>query len=80
MKRERILIIDPNPLDGTALRASLCEAGFDAVEASTTDGALALVPSFQPAAVVVDGGLSDADPATVVLGNTTWSTTGRRPT
>jgi two-component system NtrC family response regulator len=66
MKRERILIVDPNPLDGAALRASLCEAGFDAVEASSTDGALALVPSFQPAAVVVDGGLPDADPAVVV--------------
>jgi two-component system NtrC family response regulator len=66
MKRERILIVDPNPLDGAALRASLCEAGFDAVEAASTDGALALVPSFQPAAVVVDGSLSDADPATVV--------------
>jgi two-component system NtrC family response regulator len=66
MKRERILIVDPNPLDGTALRASLCEAGFDAVEAGSTDGALALVPSFQPAAVLVDGSLPDADPVTVV--------------
>jgi two-component system response regulator HydG len=66
MKRERILIVDPNPLEGAALRASLCEAGFDAVEAPSTDGALSLVPSFQPAAVLVDGALPDADPATVV--------------
>jgi two-component system, NtrC family, response regulator HydG len=66
MKRERILIVDPNPLDGAALRASLCEAGFDAVEASSVEGALALVPSFQPAAVVVDGALPDADPAQAV--------------
>ena len=66
MKRERILIVDPNPLDGAALRASLCEAGFDAVEASSTEGALALVPSFQPAGVVVDGALADAEPAVVV--------------
>ncbi len=66
MKRERVLIVDPNPLDGAALRASLCEAGFDAVEASSTEGALALVPSFQPAAVLVDGALADAEPAAVV--------------
>jgi two-component system NtrC family response regulator len=66
MKRERILIVDPNPLQGASLRASLCEAGFDAVEAPSTDGALALVPSFQPAAALVDGALPDADPTGVV--------------
>src|SRR6266508_5278558 len=66
MKRERILIVDPNPRDGAALRAALCESGFDAVEASSTDGALALVPSFQPAAVLVDAGLPDVDPAAMV--------------
>ena len=53
MKRERVLIVDPNPLEGASLRSALCENGFDAVEASTADGALALVPSFQPAAVLV---------------------------
>jgi two-component system NtrC family response regulator len=61
MKRDRILIIDPNPLEGAALRSALCESGFDAVEASTAEGALALVPSFQPAAVLVDGALPDVD-------------------
>jgi two-component system, NtrC family, response regulator HydG len=66
MKRDRILIVDPNPLEGAALRAELCESGFDAVEASSADGALALVPSFQPAAVLVDGALPDVDGATVV--------------
>jgi two-component system, NtrC family, response regulator HydG len=66
MKRDRILIIDGNPLDGAALRAALCEGGFDAVEASTAEGALALVPSFQPAAVLVDGGLSDVDPVVMI--------------
>jgi two-component system NtrC family response regulator len=66
MKRDRILIVDSNPLEGAALRAELCESGFDAVEASSADGALALVPSFQPAAVLVDGALPDVDGATVV--------------
>jgi len=66
MKRERILIVDPNPLDGAALRAALCESGFDAVESASADGALALVPSFQPAAVLVDSALPDVDPAAFV--------------
>ena len=66
MKRERILIVDSNPLEGASLRAALCESGFDAVEASTADGALALVPSFQPAAVLVDAGLPDADGVAMV--------------
>src|SRR5512138_2755366 len=66
MKRDRILIVDPNPLDGAALRAALCESGFDAVESATADGALALVPSFQPAAVLVDASLPDVDPAAFV--------------
>ncbi len=66
MKRDRILIIDSNPLEGAALRSALCESGFDAVEASGADGALALVPSFEPAAVIVDAALPDADPAATV--------------
>jgi two-component system NtrC family response regulator len=66
MKRERILILDPNPLEGASLRASLCEAGFDAVETGSTEAALSLVPSFQPAAVVVDAGVADGDPASLV--------------
>ena len=66
MRRDRILIVDPNPLDGAALRAGLCESGFDAVESATADGALALVPSFQPAAVLVDAALPDVDPAAFV--------------
>jgi two-component system NtrC family response regulator len=66
MRRDRILIVDPNPLDGAALRAALCERGFDAVEAATADGALALVPSFHPAAVLVDAALPDVDPASFV--------------
>src|SRR5512138_508834 len=66
MKRDRILIVDPNPLDGASLRAAMCESGFDAVESDTADGALALVPSFQPAAVLVDAALPDVDPAAFV--------------
>src|SRR5512138_2204663 len=66
MKRDRILIIDANPLDGASLRSTLCESGFDAVEAATGEGALALVPSFLPAAVVVDTSLPDLDATAVV--------------
>ncbi|ACG72096.1 two component, sigma54 specific, transcriptional regulator, Fis family [Anaeromyxobacter sp. K] len=54
MKRDRILVIDGNPLDGAGLRAALCERGFDAVEAASAERALGLVPSFQPAAVLAD--------------------------
>jgi two-component system NtrC family response regulator len=66
MKRERILIVDSNPLEGASLRAALCESGFDAVEASTAEGALALVPSFQPAAVLADVAMPDVDGAAMV--------------
>ncbi len=66
MRRDRILVIEGNPLDGAAMRAALCESGFDAVEASTADGGLALVPSFAPAAVLVDAALPDCDPAALV--------------
>lgn len=61
MRRDRILVIQSNPLDGAALRAALCERGLDAVEAPSAEGALALVPSFQPAAVLADGALPDCD-------------------
>ena len=66
MKRERVLIVDPNPLEGASLRSALCESGFDAVEASSADGALALVPSFQPAAVLVDAALPDVEGGAMV--------------
>jgi two-component system response regulator HydG len=66
MKRERILVIDGNPLDGAALRAALCERGFDAVEAGSADGALALVPSFGPGAVLADATLPDCDGPTLL--------------
>src|SRR5512143_666703 len=66
MRRDRVLIVDPNPLDGAALRAALCESGFDAVESTTADGAFGLGPSFQPAAVLVDAALPDMEPAAFV--------------
>jgi two-component system NtrC family response regulator len=66
MKRERVLIVDPSPLGGAALRAALCEGGLDAVEASSAEGALALVAALQPAAVLVDAALPDLEPARLV--------------
>jgi two-component system NtrC family response regulator len=66
MKRERILIVDPNPLDAAALRGALCERGFDAVETCSSDGALGVVATFQPAAVLVDATLPGMDPAAFV--------------
>ena len=66
MKRHRILVVDANPIEGAALRASACEAGFDAVEASTAGGALGLVPSFEPDAVLVDASLPDVEPAGII--------------
>ena len=66
VKRDRVLVIDGHPLDGAALRAALCEGGFDAVEAATAEGGLALVPSFAPAAVVADAALPGCDAATLV--------------
>jgi two-component system NtrC family response regulator len=61
MKRDRILIIDGNPLDGAALRAALYERGLDAVEAAGAEAALALVPSFRPGAVLADATLPGCD-------------------
>jgi two-component system NtrC family response regulator len=61
MKRDRILVIDGNPLDGAALRAALFERGLDAVEATGADAALALVPSFRPGAVLADATLPGCD-------------------
>ncbi len=66
MKRDRILVIDPNPIEGAALRAAACEAGFDAVEASSVGAALGLVPSFEPAAVLADASLPDVEPAGLI--------------
>jgi two-component system NtrC family response regulator len=66
MKRDRILVIDGNPLEGAALRAALCEDGFDAVEAASAAGGLALVPSFAPGAVLADATLQDCDGPTLI--------------
>jgi len=57
MNRERILLIEADPAVGAALRAALVELGYDAVEASTCEAALALVQSVQPAGVLADVGL-----------------------
>jgi two-component system NtrC family response regulator len=66
MGRDRILIIETDPAAGAALRASLCAGGLEAVDAATSEGALALVPSFQPAAVLADAALPDAGAAGLV--------------
>jgi len=63
MKRDRILLVGANPIEGAALRAAACAGGFDAVEASSVDAALALVPSFEPCAVLLDAGLPGLDAA-----------------
>jgi DNA-binding NtrC family response regulator len=65
-KRDRILVVVANPIEGAALRAAACGAGFDAVEASRADVALGLVPSFAPAVVLLDGGLPDAAPPELI--------------
>ncbi|HET7826073.1 MAG TPA: sigma-54 dependent transcriptional regulator [Anaeromyxobacter sp.] len=61
VKRDRILVVVANPIEGAALRAAACGAGFDAVEASTAAAALGLVPSFEPAAALVDAALPDLE-------------------
>ncbi len=66
MNRERILVIDGNPLEGASLRAALCERGFDAVEAASVESALALVPSFAPGAVLADAALPGWEGAAIV--------------
>jgi two-component system response regulator HydG len=53
MRRERILIVDGGGA-GPALRAALCDAGAEAVCEPTVDGALALLPTFAPCAIVVE--------------------------
>jgi two-component system NtrC family response regulator len=66
MKHDRVLIVVPNPLEAASLRSALCEKGFDAVEASSPQAAVALVPSFLPSAVLVDASLPEIEPAALV--------------
>jgi len=54
MSRDRILVIEGDPTAAAALRSALAELGFDAVEATSCEGAMALVPSVQPAVVLAD--------------------------
>jgi DNA-binding NtrC family response regulator len=64
---ERILVVDGDILAGRAMRASLCERGFDAVAAAGAEDALALVPSFGPGALLLDATLPEAAGFTVRL-------------
>jgi DNA-binding NtrC family response regulator len=60
MAPERVLVIDGDVHAGKNLRASLCERGFDAVDAAGAEDALSLVPSFAPGALVLDATLPEA--------------------
>jgi len=68
MAPERILVVDGDAQAGKGLRANLGERGFDAVAASGIEDALALVPSFGPGAVLLDGTLPDAPAFAARLG------------
>jgi two-component system, NtrC family, response regulator HydG len=57
---ERILVVDGDIRAGRAMRANLCERGFDAVAAAGAEDALALVPSFGPGALLLDATLPEA--------------------
>ncbi len=61
MRPERILVVDGDLRAGKALRATLCERGFDAVAAAGAEDALSLVPSFNPGALLLDATLPEAD-------------------
>lgn len=56
---ERILVVEGDIAAGKALRAILCERGFDAVSAAGAEDALSLVPSFGPGALLVDAALPE---------------------
>jgi two-component system NtrC family response regulator len=64
MDRHRILVMEADPATGGALRSALCERGLDAVLSASAEDGLALLPSFQPAALVVDTSLFE--PGTAV--------------
>jgi two-component system, NtrC family, response regulator HydG len=57
---ERILVVDGDIRAGRAMRANLCERGYDAVAAAGAEDALALVPSFGPGALLLDATLPEA--------------------
>jgi two-component system NtrC family response regulator len=61
MNRERILIVDGDPTAGAVLRSALAELGFDAVEATSCESAMALLPSVQPAVVLADADLAGCE-------------------
>ncbi|HVO19167.1 MAG TPA: sigma-54 dependent transcriptional regulator [Anaeromyxobacter sp.] len=60
MAPERILVVDGDIRAGRAMRANLCERGYDAVAAAGAEDALALVPSFGPGALLLDATLPEA--------------------
>ena len=60
MTPERILVVNGDLRAGKALRATLCERGFDAVAAAGAEDALSLVPSFGPGALLLDATLPGA--------------------
>jgi two-component system NtrC family response regulator len=57
MDRHRILLIEADAAAGASLRAALCERGLDAVASASAEDGLALLPSFQPSAVLADASL-----------------------
>jgi len=66
MDRPRVLLIDGNPARGAALRAALCDRGFDAREVDSAEGAFGLVPTFVPGAVVAGADLPGLEGAAIV--------------
>jgi two-component system, NtrC family, response regulator HydG len=52
-------VVDADVAGGKALRAVLCERGYDAVSATGAEDALSLVPSFGPGALLVDATLPE---------------------
>jgi two-component system NtrC family response regulator len=54
MDHHRILLIGGNPLESAALRAALCERGWETREVASAEEALGVAQAFAPAALVVD--------------------------
>src|SRR5512138_3479495 len=54
MKKEKVIVVEGDPRDRSVLHAALSAAGYEVADAASGDEALALVPTLEPSALVID--------------------------
>jgi two-component system NtrC family response regulator len=54
MKKEKVIVVEGDPRDRSVLHAALSAAGYEVADAASGDEALALIPTLEPSALVID--------------------------